>query len=195
METAGAAMASGNAPADRCCFAAPHAKLHRGKSIQGKIDDGKPLRLVRAGDKRRRCGTGLLRQTARLGGAELPGGRGPWDIPDVGRLALVVDLQGAGLALIQGASDRPSAAFDQRAPGHGNWHELRTTDPVAALEFYAGRFGWSCGGPKDAVGADDPNRAGALVTISLPGIKARDATTPPRPRRKISLHDESRLPI
>jgi uncharacterized protein len=71
--------------------------------------------------------------------------RGPWEIPDVGRLALVSDPQGVGLALFQGASDQPGEAFNQGAPGHGNWHELLTTDPDAAFAFYAGQFGWTRG--------------------------------------------------
>ena len=71
--------------------------------------------------------------------------RGPWNIPNVGRLALVTDPQGIGLALIQGSSDQPSQAFDQRLPGHGNWNELHTTDPDRAFAFYAEQFGWTKG--------------------------------------------------
>lgn len=71
--------------------------------------------------------------------------RGPWNIPNVGRLALVTDPQGIGLALIQGTSDQPSQAFDQRLPGHGNWNELHTTDPDRAFAFYAEQFGWTKG--------------------------------------------------
>ena len=43
-----------------------------------------------------------------------------FDIPNVGRIALVADPHGVGFAMIQGASDRPSEAFDQSASGHGN---------------------------------------------------------------------------
>jgi len=71
--------------------------------------------------------------------------RGPWEIPQVGRLALVSDPQGAGLAMIQGASDQPSEAFNQSLPGHGNWNELHTTDPDAAMRFYSAQFGWTAG--------------------------------------------------
>ena len=69
-----------------------------------------------------------------------------FEIPNVGRLALVDDPQGVGFAMIQGAtSDQPSQAFDQNAPGHGNWHELHTTDPKKAFDFYARQFGWTKG--------------------------------------------------
>jgi uncharacterized protein len=69
----------------------------------------------------------------------------PWDIPMVGRLAVLADPQGAALAMIQPASSHPSEAFNQALPGHGNWSELRVADPVAAFTFYAGQFGWTAG--------------------------------------------------
>lgn len=75
--------------------------------------------------------------------------RGPWQIMDVGRIALVSDPQGAGLALFQPTGVGPSEAFSPGAPGHGNWHELRTTDPEAAFAFYAGQFGWTKGEAMD----------------------------------------------
>ena len=71
--------------------------------------------------------------------------RQPWEIPSVGRLAVVKDPQGTPVALIQGSSPQPSAAFSPGKPGHGNWNELHTPDPSAAMEFYAGQFGWTAG--------------------------------------------------
>jgi uncharacterized protein len=68
-----------------------------------------------------------------------------FDIPEVGRLALVSDPQGVGFAMIQGASDQPSAAFDPLAVGHCSWNELATTDLAAGLAFYTGQFGWTKG--------------------------------------------------
>jgi predicted enzyme related to lactoylglutathione lyase len=68
-----------------------------------------------------------------------------FEIPNVGRIAILSDPQGVALAMIQGASEGPSEAFDQSAPGHGNWHELHTTDSKAAFDFYAGQFGWTKG--------------------------------------------------
>lgn len=69
----------------------------------------------------------------------------PWDIPMVGRLAVLADPQGAAVAMIQPASSQPSDAFNQALPGHGNWHELRVADPEAAFTFYAAQFGWTAG--------------------------------------------------
>ena len=67
------------------------------------------------------------------------------DIPSVGKIGIVSDPQGVGYALIQGYSDKPSEAFDQAKPGHGNWHELYTTDLAAAFDYYAGQYGWTKG--------------------------------------------------
>ncbi|HKM62176.1 MAG TPA: VOC family protein [Acidisphaera sp.] len=76
--------------------------------------------------------------------------RGPWDVPTIGRLALVSDKQGVGLALFQPAdAGRQSTAFHQGLPGHGNWHELHTPDPEAAFAFYADQFGWTKGDAMD----------------------------------------------
>jgi predicted enzyme related to lactoylglutathione lyase len=65
------------------------------------------------------------------------------EIPDAGKIALVTDRQGAGFAILQRSSDQPSEAFDQNAPGHGNWHELHTSDWQDAFDFYSGQFGWT----------------------------------------------------
>lgn len=67
------------------------------------------------------------------------------DIPEVGKIGLLSDPQGCGYALIQGYSERKSEAFDQGKPGHGNWHELYSPDPVAGFDYYAGQYGWTKG--------------------------------------------------
>ena len=108
--------------------------------------------------------------------------RGPWDIPEVGRLALVTDPQGVGIALIQGASDRPSEAFDQRSPGHGNWHELRTTDPDAALAFYARQFGWTKGE------ALDMGPMGTYRLVEADGVRIGGIMRAPEPARPMWLY-------
>jgi predicted enzyme related to lactoylglutathione lyase len=64
----------------------------------------------------------------------------PSEIPDVGRIVVLADPQGASFALYQ-----PSAAPGAEAPpqpGQFSWHELATTDPAAAFAFYARLFGW-----------------------------------------------------
>lgn len=67
------------------------------------------------------------------------------DIPGTGRFAVVADPQGAVFGLLQPDTSQPTpavGAFDQSRAGHGNWHELMTTDPEAAFAFYHGLFGW-----------------------------------------------------
>lgn len=74
------------------------------------------------------------------GGALL---RGPRTIEGVGRLVLLADPQGAALAMLEPASAEPNEAFKPYTPGHGNWTELATPDPPAALAFYSGQLGWT----------------------------------------------------
>ena len=65
-----------------------------------------------------------------------------WDIPDVGRMALVADPQGLPFYVMRGASDDSSAAWDRTGMGKCNWNELNTPDQAAAHDFYATVFGW-----------------------------------------------------
>jgi uncharacterized protein len=65
---------------------------------------------------------------------------GPMDVPDVGRIAVLQDPQGATFALYQPA-DAPTAEAPPK-PGDFSWHELATSDPVAAFAFYSELFGW-----------------------------------------------------
>lgn len=69
----------------------------------------------------------------------------PDDIPGTGRFAILGDPQGAVFGILQPLPmDPPSAggAFDPEKVGHGNWIELTSADPAAALEFYGALFGW-----------------------------------------------------
>jgi len=63
------------------------------------------------------------------------------DIPTVGRFAVVTDSQGAMFNLMKpmGPDQAPAAPM---SPGHIGWHELYATDGPAAMDFYAGQFGW-----------------------------------------------------
>src|SRR5688500_13689095 len=72
-----------------------------------------------------------------------------FDIPNVGRIAMVADPQGAPFYVMRGASDESSDAFSTDQAQHVRWNELSTTDPDAAVEFYAGHFGWAQEGDMD----------------------------------------------
>jgi predicted enzyme related to lactoylglutathione lyase len=66
---------------------------------------------------------------------------GPQDIPGTGRFAVVADPQGAVFAIYKSLS--PSEGYDGTPDvGRFAWHELSTTDPVAAYDFYQKLFGW-----------------------------------------------------
>jgi predicted enzyme related to lactoylglutathione lyase len=62
------------------------------------------------------------------------------DVPDVGRLAVILDPQGAAITLFTPARAMPP--HDMKKLGEHPWHELYTTDVAAAFAFYQQIFGW-----------------------------------------------------
>ena len=70
-----------------------------------------------------------------------------FDIPGVGRIAMVADPQGAPFYVMkpippEGRENEQSDVFSVDQPQHVRWNELATTDPDAALDFYGDQFGW-----------------------------------------------------
>jgi uncharacterized protein len=63
------------------------------------------------------------------------------EIPNIGRMQMMMDPQGAAFYIIEPASaeQRPEAAPEV---GEASWHELMTTDLPAAIKFYEQVFGW-----------------------------------------------------
>jgi hypothetical protein len=77
-------------------------------------------------------------QATALGGAiAMPA----MDIPDVGRVAVVRDPQGATIGIYTPSGESPVPA-DPPRHGDFSWHELTTTDSKAAWDFYATLFAW-----------------------------------------------------
>jgi hypothetical protein len=74
----------------------------------------------------------------------------PTDIPNVGRIAMVADPQGAPFYVmkpIPPASD-PDARSDVFSPNSDQrvgWNELQTSDVESARRFYGEQFGWESG--------------------------------------------------
>jgi uncharacterized protein len=66
----------------------------------------------------------------------------PYDIPTVGRFAVVADPQGAVFAVFTPVGDAPGHEGEARL-GEFSWHELATHDYPAALRFYERLFGWT----------------------------------------------------
>jgi len=70
-----------------------------------------------------------------------------FDIPNIGRIAMVADPQGAPFYVMKPIppADKPDAQSDVFSPNakqRVGWNELSTSDPVAARKFYTDRFGW-----------------------------------------------------
>jgi hypothetical protein len=63
------------------------------------------------------------------------------EVPGVGRLRTMKDAQGA-MFTIHEPEPPPPEPESEPVPGDVAWRELYATDPVAAMTFYAGLFGW-----------------------------------------------------
>jgi hypothetical protein len=63
------------------------------------------------------------------------------EIPNIGRMQMMMDPQGAAFYIYEPArtDQRPEAAPEL---GEASWHELMTTDAQAAMTFYKQVFGW-----------------------------------------------------
>jgi predicted enzyme related to lactoylglutathione lyase len=69
------------------------------------------------------------------------------DIPEVGRIAMVADPQGAPFYVMKptppaGNEKKVSDVFSPDAEQRVSWNELSTSDPAAARRFYGEQFGW-----------------------------------------------------
>jgi predicted enzyme related to lactoylglutathione lyase len=74
----------------------------------------------------------------------------PFDIPGIGRIAMVTDPQGAPFYVMkpippENDPNAKSDLFDPKAEQRVGWNELSTSDAVAALDFYISQFGWEKG--------------------------------------------------
>lgn len=76
-------------------------------------------------------------RTEKLGGRTLQPG---FDIPEVGRIAILSDPQGAVFAVLKPAGEMHGG--DQDKAGEFSWAELNTTDYEGAWSFYSALFGW-----------------------------------------------------
>ena len=85
-----------------------------------------------------------------IGKIEAAGGKAlmpATDIPNVGRIAMVADPQGAPFYIMkpippQGDPNAQSDVFSPTAEQRVGWNELSTADPPGARRFYDGQFGW-----------------------------------------------------
>ncbi len=78
----------------------------------------------------------------------------PFDIPNIGRVAMVADPAGAPFYIMkpippEGQPDAESDVFSTDQAQHVRWNELSTTDPDGAVDFYRRQFGWGQEGDMD----------------------------------------------
>ena len=76
------------------------------------------------------------------------------DIPDVGRIAMVADPQGAPFYVMRptppgGSEKKQSDVFSVDQPQHVRWNELWSENPDRAVDFYKRHFRWSQEGDMD----------------------------------------------
>ena len=66
------------------------------------------------------------------------------EVPDVGRMRIMNDAQGAMFAIFEPAPSTGSANSPETPAelGEASWRELQTNDSAAAMRFYADLFGW-----------------------------------------------------
>jgi predicted enzyme related to lactoylglutathione lyase len=117
----------------------------------------------------------------------------PTDIPNVGRFAVLMDPQGAAFAIYtaQGGS---AGTVGPPKRGEFSWHELATTDPVAAFDFYQGLFGW------EKTSAMDMGEMGVYQMFGLDGVpfggvfkKPAEMPGPPAWAHYIMVDDVARV--
>ncbi len=99
-----------------------------------------------------------------------------FDIPNIGRIAMVADPQGAPFYVMkpippEGRENERSDVFSPDKEQRVGWNELSTSDPVAALDFYVSNFGWEKG---DSMSMGDKgnyqfiNRQGQMIGAIFP---------------------------
>jgi predicted enzyme related to lactoylglutathione lyase len=68
---------------------------------------------------------------------------GATDIPSAGRFAVLADPQGAEFAVYGAPSGSQGDSGGSSGSEPFSWHELTTSDAIAALAFYSELFGWT----------------------------------------------------
>ncbi len=100
-----------------------------------------------------------------------------WDIPNVGRCAVLLDPQGASFSLLEPPAEREESEA-KPAAGEFCWVEGIVDDPALAIAFYGKVFGWTSKETSMGEGTyhhlsragDKP--AGGITKKSMPGPNA-----------------------
>ena len=81
----------------------------------------------------------VTEKTRKLGGTVH---KAPFEVPKVGRLAILADPQGAVFAVFKGSDEEEMPVSPPAGAGEFSWAELNTTDWESAWKFYSQLFGW-----------------------------------------------------
>jgi predicted enzyme related to lactoylglutathione lyase len=77
----------------------------------------------------------------------------PFDIPEVGRIAVLADPFGSVFAVYRPGS-QPNSPDEAPKAGQVGWHEFLTLDYNRAFEFYRSLFGWELASDMDMGGGE-----------------------------------------
>jgi predicted enzyme related to lactoylglutathione lyase len=143
----------------------PRSQFPNGYRMIGRSDGGFAGGVLPLEDEMRKHGArptwlGYLYSDdvdASVADIESAGGKtfmAPFDIPNIGRVAMVADPAGAPFYIMkptppEGQPDAQSDVFSTDQAQHVRWNELSTTDPDAAVDFYRRHFGWGQEGDMD----------------------------------------------
>lgn len=119
-----------------------------------------------------------IEKAKRAGGKLLAG---PFEMGEVGRIAIIADPQGAYVSAYQPASEGPAAE------GVFVWDELGTTDVEGAQRFYEQVFGWTTtdmGSEYGGYRIFNRGETGVAGLMALP-----DASIPPRWQPYVAVDD------
>jgi hypothetical protein len=118
-------------------------------------------------------------EKAKSAGGEIAAG--PFDMEEVGRMAIIRDPQGAFISAYQSAQD------GQPAEGVFVWDELGTTDADAAQRFYESVFGWTTADPGPEYGGYRIFNVGETGVAGLMGLP--DDSIPPHWQPYVAVDD------
>ena len=125
-----------------------------------------------------------VRQAVELGGKVIVPA---YNVPNVGRMAHLQDPQGAFFAV---SAQDERTTYEEPQIGDFSWHELLTTNPQTAWDFYSKLFGWEkteamdmgARGTYQVFGTDGHALGGIFAAGGLPGgplwipyVRLRDA--------------------
>ena len=113
----------------------------------------------------------------------------PFDVMDVGRMAIGADPTGAPFGLWEPKQHKGAGIVNE--PNTFSWAELVTDDVDTAKSFYTSVFGWTAETYGEGEGAYTEAKLGDR---SVAGMLARPPTYPPKPRTAGVCTSPSRTP-